>query len=355
MYQIKSAALLCGIAVILSAACQGQGQAIKGTIKGAANLQAMLEMAHFDRSTTALGRATCDANGNFSIPSEKPFEQGLYRLTIGAKKMFFMLDGKEKTVEVTGDLATMERLEVGIKGSETMQCYANVIAELYKNQGQLSPEAAKGIAAKGCNPLMKAFFAMQVLGSNAGAFLDDFKAFGKELQAYMPGSKYAVDYGKMIGSIEAQIAQQESSDKIKVGETAPDISLPGPDGKMRSLSSLKGKVVLLDFWASWCGPCRQANPFVVQAYKKLQPKGFEVFSVSLDRPNGKEAWAAAIAKDGLVWDYHVSDLKWWESAPAGVYGVRSIPKTFLIGRDGKILSVTIDPRQNLEGELLKVL
>ncbi|MFM8485865.1 MAG: TlpA disulfide reductase family protein, partial [Bacteroidota bacterium] len=104
-------------------------------------------------------------------------------------------------------------------------------------------------------------------------------------------------------------------------------------------------------WASWCGPCRRANPHVVEMYKKYKSKGFEVFSVSLDRPDGKDKWIQAIQQDGLVWDNHVSDLKFWESAPAATYGVRSIPRTFLINREGKI--VAVNPRDNLEAELTK--
>ena len=118
-------------------------------------------------------------------------------------------------------------------------------------------------------------------------------------------------------------------------------------------ASLKGKVVLLDFWASWCGPCRRENPHVVDVYNKYNKKGFEVFSVSLDRPDGKENWKKAIKDDGLVWANHVSDLQFWNSAPAATYGVRAIPQTFLIGRDGKV--VAVNPRNNLEAELLKVL
>jgi peroxiredoxin len=91
----------------------------------------------------------------------------------------------------------------------------------------------------------------------------------------------------------------------------------------------------------------------VEVYNKYKGKGFDVFSVSLDRPDGKEAWKQAIEKDGLEWANHVSDLKFWDSAPAATYGVRSIPKTFLVGKDGKI--VAVDPRNNLEAELLKVL
>lgn len=147
----------------------------------------------------------------------------------------------------------------------------------------------------------------------------------------------------MVTGLEAQKNQQQAGETIAVGMQAPDISLPDPSGKVRSLSSLKGKVVLLDFWASWCGPCRKANPHVVEVYNKYKSKGFDVFSVSLDRPEGKQKWEDAIKQDGLVWNNHVSDLKFWDSAPAGVYGVRSIPKTFLIGKDGKI--VAVNPRR----------
>ena len=173
--------------------------------------------------------------------------------------------------------------------------------------------------------------------------------------------------------MEQQITMMQSQQTIQVGQPAPEISLKGPDGKTRSLSSLKGKVVLLDFWASWCGPCRRENPHVVDVYNRYKDKGFTVFSVSLDgldnqaieRLNGdqaaieqqieasKQRWIAAIAQDKLTWDNHVSDLKKWNSAPAATYGIQSIPKTFLIGRDGNI--VAVDPRNSLESELKKVL
>lgn len=334
-------------------ACNGQsGYALKGNIEGAANLQVLLEQAHFDRSNVALGRVTCDAAGAFEIKPEKALEAGLYRLSIGAKKMYFMLDGTEKSVDIKGDLKTIDRLEVQVAGSPTFTCYADIIQGLVKNQIRSADEAKK-VIEKGCNPLMQAFLTSQVLGQNPGAFMDDFRSAGKKLADDMPGSKYATDFNKMVSDIEKQATQQLADEVIKVGMPAPEISLAGPDGKTRSLSSLKGKVVLLDFWASWCGPCRKANPHVVETYKKYKGKGFDVFSVSLDRPEGKDKWVQAIKQDGLVWDNHVSDLKWWDSAPAATYGVRAIPKTFLIGKDGKI--VAINPRNNLEEELLKVL
>lgn len=356
MKKIKSLLLFALPAFAVFYACNGQsGSSIKGSVTGAANLQVMLEQAHFDRSNVALGKAACDANGNFEIKQEKALEQGLYRLTIGAKRLYFILDGTEKTVEIKSDINTIDRLDVQVTGSETFTCYANIIGDVYKNQLK-SLEDAKAAVKKGCNPLMQAFLATSILGSNAASFVDEFKAASEALNEYMPGSKYATDYASMIGTLQSQIAQQQAgaaAEAIQVGMQAPEISLPGPDGKLRSLSSLKGKIVLLDFWASWCGPCRRANPHVVEVYKKYKNKGFDVFSVSLDKQDGKQKWVDAIKKDGLEWDNHVSDLQFWNSAPAGVYGVRSIPKTFLIGRDGKI--VAINPRDNLEQELLKVL
>ncbi|MBP6828579.1 MAG: TlpA family protein disulfide reductase [Saprospiraceae bacterium] len=335
-------------------ACMGQGgHAVKGTITSAGNLEVLLEQSHFDRSNVALGRVTSDANGNFEIKQDKAFEQGIYRITIGAKRLYFILDGTENVVEITGELNTIDRLNIQVKGSETFTCYAGIISDIFKNQLK-SPEEARGVIKKGCNPLMQAFLTTSLLGSQAGAFLDDFKTASKALAEYMPGSKYAADYATMISTLESQLAQQQQpAQAIKVGTQAPEISLPGPDGKNRSLSNLKGKIVLLDFWASWCGPCRRENPHVVEVYKKYKDKGFDVFSVSLDKQDGKDKWMDAIKKDGLIWDNHVSDLQFWNSAPAGVYGVRSIPQTFLIGRDGKIIAV--NPRETLEEELKKVL
>lgn len=336
-------------------ACDGQasGHSMKGSVTGASGLQVTLDLAHFDRSNVSLGRATCDANGAFEIKSEKPWEEGLYRLKIGAKQLYFILNGKEEVIEISGDLNTIDRMEIQSKGSETLTCYTGIIQDLIKGQLK-SPEEAKAYIERGCTPLMKAFLTTQLLGQNAGPFMAEFKAQSQALSAAMPGTKYASDFSAMVAKLETQQNQaQGGGSSIQVGMAAPEISYPDPTGKVRSLSSLKGKVVLLDFWASWCRPCRNANPHVVEMYKKYNAKGFEVFSVSLDRPDGKQAWINAIEQDGLIWPNHVSDLKFWDSAPAALYGVHSIPSTFLIGKDGKV--VAVNPRNNLEEELLKVL
>lgn len=128
------------------------------------------------------------------------------------------------------------------------------------------------------------------------------------------------------------------------GQTPPDIMMNDPDGKPLKLSSLKGKVVLIDFWASWCAPCRAELPTVVANYKKYKDKGFDIFSVSLDQD--KNAWVNAIQKDGLTWTNHVSDLLQWQSPIKELYRIKSIPKTVLLDKEGKILD------RDLRGEAL---
>lgn len=137
---------------------------------------------------------------------------------------------------------------------------------------------------------------------------------------------------------------QSPSTSTSIGATAPELAFPNPDGTIMKLSDLRGKVVLIDFWASWCGPCRRENPNVVSVYNKYKDKGFEIYSVSLDRD--KNSWIKAIETDNLVWKNHVSDLKYWSSDAAKLYGVNSIPATFLIDKDGKIIG------KNLRGEQL---
>ncbi len=131
---------------------------------------------------------------------------------------------------------------------------------------------------------------------------------------------------------------------IKTGQVAPDFTQPTPEGENLSLSDLRGKVVLVDFWASWCKPCRRENPNVVRVYDKYKDKGFEILGVSLDAK--REAWLGAIEQDQLGW-MHVSDLEFWNNAAAQTYGVRGIPYTVLVDTEGKIIA------QNLRGPSLE--
>jgi peroxiredoxin len=147
--------------------------------------------------------------------------------------------------------------------------------------------------------------------------------------------------------------EEEIAKATAIGAVAPDFTQKDTKGKSVKLSSLRGKYVLIDFWASWCGPCRKENPNVVKAYQKFKNKKFEILGVSLDNSDGKNAWLDAIEKDNLTW-LQVSDLQGWKNAVAQLYGVQSIPQNFLLDPKGVIIEK--DLRGNrLEEVLAKIL
>jgi len=155
-------------------------------------------------------------------------------------------------------------------------------------------------------------------------------------EKYAPAMKKKYPDNIFVNSMYQQYMSEKGKVKLSPGMPAPEISLPTPDGSIFKLSSLKGSVVLIDFWASWCSPCRRANPHAVSLYKKYHEKGFDILGVSLDKT--KESWVKAIKDDGLVW-HQVSDLKYWQSEAGRAYGVQSIPHTVLVDREGKIIAV----------------
>ncbi len=158
------------------------------------------------------------------------------------------------------------------------------------------------------------------------------------------------DSSKASNTSEVTTAKKEAVVGLNVGNRAPELEYPSPSGKIIKLSSLRGKVVLIDFWASWCPPCRRENPNLVQTYNTFKDKqfkngnGFTVYSVSLDAD--KNNWVSAIQSDHLDWPNHVSDLKYWNSVPAAMYQVTGIPSNFLIDGDGIIVA------RNLRGPVL---
>ena len=144
----------------------------------------------------------------------------------------------------------------------------------------------------------------------------------------------------MAQKINAKINIALNTFEPKIGAKAPDFTAPNPDGEMITLSNILGKVTILDFWASWCRPCRIENPNFVKIYEQYHAKGLEIISVSLDRNNQKQRWVEAIEKDQLNW-YNVSNLKFWQDPLAQLYNVSSIPATFILDKDGVILATKL--------------
>lgn len=205
------------------------------------------------------------------------------------------------------------------------------IQQEYRNLEDSAKSYEKNFVFVNRNTILAPYFSLNYL--NQPGQEDLLKSIYDTLTPAVKKSFFGTKMGDMISSMS----------KTSIGAAAPDFTQNDQEGKPVSLSSLRGQYVLVDFWASWCQPCRQENPNIVNAYNAYKDKGFTIIGVSLDQDTA--AWKKAIVADKLTWT-HVSDLKYWDNAAAKTYGIRSIPASFLLDKEGKIIA------KDLRGEAL---
>lgn len=350
--------------------CAQKGTTIKGKFENTANTDIKLQRFSGDMQPKEVAKAKTDANGNFEINVPEGIQAGFYKMDLGPTGLYTVFNGKENSIDISGNPANFSKFDAKITGSDASTEFLSAIQKFTSGQ-QITKEMAISTVTD-CKDAIVSMALCNILFRGSPEFLATYKEVSNRLNNQYKDSEYAKAYVTVIQNMEKAGEMQASNDKIKVGSVAPNISLPDPNGKTRSLADLKGKVVLLDFWASWCGPCRRANPMVVGLYNKYKDKGFTVFSVSLDglderskaritdeamlktkQAEEKAKWLEAIAKDNLTWENHVCELKKWDTQSARDYGVQGIPMTFLIDKNGKIAAV--NPHENLEEELKKLL
>lgn len=304
-------------------------------------------------SILPIDSTVADGEGNFELRG-KITEVGFYKIRLGPNNFVNIILNPHDDLTLSGDAAYLygsyevtgskdavalyelnEYLRIfGMRTDSIRQVVAAATGSSNAMMVNLQVRARYEIMTKTKIKFIKSFIDSNLSSIASLAAIENldprtdgeyFMKLDKRLSELYPNSPY-------VQGLHLKVAQLS---KLAIGAEAPQILLNNPAGETISLSSLRGKVVLIDFWASWCKPCRIENPAVVRIYNQYKDKGFEIYGVSLDRQMG--AWLQAIQQDGLEW-IHVSDLGFWNSAPVKLYDINSIPQTYLIDREGKIIA-----------------
>jgi thiol-disulfide isomerase/thioredoxin len=343
---------------------------VHGTVTGGAGKMIYL-IKSVNNSETKLDSALISENGKFDLIPSKPLPFDYYNIVVDEIPVMFITDSTEVvSMTASADKFRTSAVWTGSPQTEFIQSLINELDPIVAKQQTFMQLANDANAS--AEERLEAKKKYNELATSAGTRLKEWiKQYesqpaalvalmslpaGTELALYRNElallkdkaghtDLYAIvnkEADKAEKMLKQNLAQPQQSSSITKGALAPEISLPDPNGNIITLSSMKGKVVLIDFWASWCGPCRRENPNVVKAYEKYGPMGFEVLSVSLD--TDKARWLQAITQDKLTWPGQVSDLKGWNSKASQDYGVHSIPFPVLIDQEGKVIAFGSDVR-----------
>ena len=329
----KFANVLVGaLAVLAFSSCaeEKKGYVIDGQVTdvkdGMMYLKKYVGKSFVDVDSTAI----VDGKFKFEGVASEALAHGLTTRKESSRPMVFFLENNAMNITMNES-----GKEMAITGSEANDIYLRN-AKITRAKGYSLDSL---LAAHPSSPVA-AYFVVKDFAYKLD--LEGMKAVRAKLDASLAGSEY-------VNQIESMISRME---KVQVGSVAPDFTLPDVDGNPVSLSSFRGKYVLVDFWAAWCPDCRKENPNIVAAWEKYKDKNFAVLGVSLDRK--RDQWLAAIEKDNLTWT-QVSDLKYWDSEAAVLYCIRWIPMSFLIDPEGKIVAIGLEGEElhNKLEELLK--
>jgi len=341
---------------------------IEGIISGGNGMVLVLEKRHTAVESFPIDSFKIGSDGKFEFHFNVP-SIGFYRVFLSNRNgvnLILKPGEKIKFNTKAEDLLASLELE-GSEGSSLIKDLTQYMQKIYRQTDSLGNEMRQHQTIGDYSGYTAAATKYSILQSQLAKYIMDFieenpKSLATLVAVGALDPETHFEYFKKVVDSLAPIVPNEPfytvlKDKVNEwsilapGAPAPEITLNDIHGKPLSLSSLKGDVVLLDFWASWCRPCRMQNPHVVELYNKFKDKGFTVFSVSLDglpqQQDPKSDWIKAIEHDGLTWENHVSELRGWNSSVVPEYRIKSIPMTVLIDREGIIAA------KNLQGEPLK--